>query len=79
MKNEYRCSNCECEFDEPEFICEREVIDYGIGREWITLFEGEVCPYCESMEFEPVCEEESESLEREELTTSQLQDYTSQH
>jgi len=61
MKNEYRCSNCECEFDEPEFICEREVIDYGIGREWITLFEGEVCPYCESMEFEPVCEEESES------------------
>jgi hypothetical protein len=60
-KDNYRCCVCERTFDEPQFICEREVIDYGIGRRWVTLFEGEVCPYCENAEFEPTTEEENET------------------
>lgn len=52
----YRCSNCSRQFDEPQFICEREVIDYGIGREWVTLFEGNVCPYCENTNYAEVDE-----------------------
>ena len=39
------------------------MIDYGIGREWVTLFEGNVCPYCEGIEIEPI--EESETNEQE--------------
>jgi hypothetical protein len=57
----YRCSNCSHEFDEPLHIVEREVIDYGIGKQWVTLFEGDVCPSCESCnikEFDPEDEEE---------------------
>ncbi len=50
----YRCCNCEREFDEPEHIVEREIIDYGIGKQWVTLFEGDVCPYCENMKFEEI-------------------------
>lgn len=60
-KDNYRCSDCKRTFDKPEFICEREVIDYGIGRQWVTLFEGEVCPYCENAKFEPISEEEDET------------------
>ena len=52
----YRCSNCSKEFDEPQFICEREMIDYGIGRQWVTLFEGNVCPYCENTNYVEVDE-----------------------
>lgn len=50
----YRCCNCEREFEEPEHIVEREIIDYGIGKQWVTLFEGDVCPYCENMKFEEI-------------------------
>jgi RNA polymerase subunit RPABC4/transcription elongation factor Spt4 len=42
------CNKCEHLFDEPAYIEEREVIDYGIGSQWVTLFEGDVCPNCES-------------------------------
>lgn len=48
----YRCKNCKAEFDEPTYIKEDEVIDYGIGSRWVTLFEGDVCPYCESDDIE---------------------------
>ena len=48
----YVCKNCSREFEEPEHIVEREIIDYGIGKQWVTLFEGDVCPYCESMHIE---------------------------
>jgi len=54
----YHCTNCETTFDEPEFIRERERIDYGIGAQWVTLFEGNVCPYCEGTEIKEVEEEE---------------------
>ena len=50
----YRCKDCEHAFDEPEYICERERIDYGIGSRWVTLWEGEVCPKCESDDIEAV-------------------------
>lgn len=56
----YQCMSCDHRFDEPKFICEREIIDYGIGRRWVTLFEGEVCPACENAEFESISEEENE-------------------
>lgn len=59
----YQCKNCKETFDEPQYIVEREMIDYGIGREWVTLFEGNVCPYCEGIEIEPI--EESETNEQE--------------
>lgn len=52
------CNDCGHEFKEPEFICERERIDYGIGAQWVTLFEGNVCPYCEGTEIKEVEEEE---------------------
>jgi rubredoxin len=50
----YRCNRCEHEFEEPEFIRERERIDYGIGARWVTLFEGNVCPKCESASFKEI-------------------------
>ena len=52
------CNDCGHEFKEPEFICERERIDYGIGAQWMTLWEGYVCPGCESNDFKEVEEEE---------------------
>lgn len=54
----FKCSNCDREFDQPNYIKENEIIDYGIGRVWATLWEGEVCPYCESNEFEEHSTEE---------------------
>lgn len=54
----YQCNRCKCEFEEPTFIEEREVIDYGIGSTWVTLFEGDVCPDCEDTDFEVKSEEE---------------------
>ena len=59
----YRCKSCAHEFDEPEHIVEREVIDYGIGSQWVTLFEGDVCPACESMHIEEISEDETENEE----------------
>ena len=58
--NKFKCLNCGSEFAEPLHIHEREVADYGIGREWITVFEGDVCPDCESMVFEEISEPEDE-------------------
>ena len=48
---QYRCTDCGHTFDEPVHIRDDEVIDYGIGRRWVTLFEGEVCPMCESNKY----------------------------
>ena len=56
----YRCTDCGHTFDEPVHIRDDEVIDYGIGRRWVTLFEGEVCPMCESNQYEEISEEEEE-------------------
>lgn len=56
----YQCNRCKCEFEEPMFIEEREVIDYGIGSTWVTLFEGDVCPDCEDTDFEVKSEKEDE-------------------
>jgi hypothetical protein len=53
------CNDCGHKFEEPEFICERERIDYGIGAQWVTLWEGYVCPNCESNYFKEVEEEEA--------------------
>jgi len=47
----YKCETCSTLFDEPDYIHDKEYADYGIGGEWITLFKGEVCPFCESNEF----------------------------
>ena len=44
----YRCSTCEYEFEEPMYIKDEEIIDYGIGSQWVTIFEGDVCPECEN-------------------------------
>ena len=54
----YQCTDCGHEFKEPEFICERERIDYGIGSQWVTLWEGNACPECESAEFKEISEQE---------------------
>ena len=59
----YRCSNCSHEFDEPLHIVEREVIDYGIGKQWVTLFEGDVCPSCENANFKELPEPEPDEEE----------------
>ena len=48
----YVCKKCDARFQEPLYIDEREYADYGIGGEWITTFEGHVCPECESTNFE---------------------------
>ena len=53
------CNKCEHLFDEPAYIEEREVIDYGIGSQWVTLFEGDVCPNCESNDIDAYYKEES--------------------
>ena len=50
----YRCESCDHEFEEPKYIVEREIIDYGIGKQWVTLFEGDVCPACENAKFEEI-------------------------
>lgn len=57
---DYKCNNCDRTFEKPIYIRDDEVIDYGIGRRWVTLFEGEVCPNCESNDFEEITEEENE-------------------
>lgn len=54
----FKCADCGKEFDEPLHIHEREVIDYGIGRRWVTLFEGDVCPACESENWTDIPETE---------------------
>jgi hypothetical protein len=55
-----RCNDCGHEFKEPKSILEREVIDYGIGRQWVTLFEGDVCPECEGINWDDMPEPEPE-------------------
>ena len=57
---DYRCKSCAHEFDEPERIVEREMIDYGIGRRWVTLFEDDICPACGSMHIEKTEETKDE-------------------
>lgn len=52
------CNNCGHTFDQPQFIRENERIDYGIGSRWVTLWEGHVCPNCESSDFAEVPDEE---------------------
>ena len=54
----YKCKDCSRQFEDPEYICEREMIDYGIGRSWVTLSEGEACPYCESYDIEEFYEDD---------------------
>jgi hypothetical protein len=48
----YQCQTCKAIFDEPLYIHDQEYADYGIGGQWITIYEGDVCPDCESEEFE---------------------------
>lgn len=59
MKN-FRCADCGKEFNEPLHIHEKEMIDYGIGRQWVTLFEGDVCPGCEGINWDDMPEPEPE-------------------
>jgi hypothetical protein len=59
MKN-FRCADCGHEFNKPLHIHEREVIDYGIGRSWVTLWEGDVCPECEGINWDDMPEPEPE-------------------
>jgi DNA-directed RNA polymerase subunit RPC12/RpoP len=54
----FKCNDCSRQFEDPEYIREREMIDYGIGRSWVTLFEGNVCPYCESHDIEEFYEDD---------------------
>ena len=56
----FKCADCGKEFDEPLHIHEREVIDYGIGRQWVTLFEGDVCSACEGTNWADIPELEDE-------------------
>lgn len=56
----YRCNYCDYKFEEPKYIKDEEVIDYGIGSRWVTLFEGDVCPECEHADFEEWEDEEVE-------------------
>lgn len=56
-----RCNNCKREFEDAQYIHERERIDYGIGSEWVTLFKGYVCPHCESTDYEEVIEDEEDA------------------
>lgn len=52
-----RCNDCGHEFKEPKSIRERERMDYGIGVTWVTIWEGDVCPECESENFKEIEEE----------------------
>ena len=61
----YQCKNCNQKFEEPEYIHDKEVIDYGIGSRWVTLFEGNVCPWCEGSKFELIDESETNEQETE--------------
>ena len=54
----YQCKDCDMEFEDPEYIHEKEMIDYGIGCSWVTLFKGHVCPYCESHNIEEFYEDD---------------------
>lgn len=56
----YQCRKCDSRFDEPSYVEHREVIDYGIGSRWVTLFEGWVCPECESQKYELINENEDD-------------------
>lgn len=69
----FKCSDCTREFEDPEYICEREMIDYGIGRSWVTLFEGNVCPYCESHDIEEFCDEDDDATDPNEVVGVGLQ------
>lgn len=72
----YKCKHCDHTFDEPEFYREREIIDYGIGKTWVTLFEGEVCPYCESDTIEEMSDEDDDVTEPDETVGVRLQQGT---
>lgn len=74
----YKCKDCETVFDEPTYIKDDEVIDYGIGSRWVTLFEGEVCPYCESHNFEEedLNDEDDDVTESDETVGVRLQQGT---
>ena len=57
---DFKCADCGHEFNRPLHIHEREVIDYGIGRSWVTLWEGDVCPECEGTNWDDMPEPEPE-------------------
>jgi hypothetical protein len=42
----FQCLDCDEHFDEPGHKVDRELADYGIGREWIVVWEGDCCPVC---------------------------------
>ena len=71
----YQCNRCKSRFNEPSYIEEREVIDYGIGSTWVTLFEGDVCPECESTDYElvPYENEDDDTAESDETVGVGLQ------
>lgn len=60
------CHNCKDTFSDPVYITERDNIDYGIGTRWVTLFEGWVCPFCESDRIEDYDPEEEDEEVRDE-------------
>lgn len=66
----YRCENCEYVFEEPQYIPERERIDYGIGAVWMTIYEYGICPECESTNYEEY-EEPEENVGLEEIEEAQ--------
>ena len=64
-KYKYECKSCKHLFDVPMYIRDDEIIDYGIGSRWVTLWDGEVCPECESDEYGTPDEDEDEQSEQE--------------
>jgi hypothetical protein len=69
----FKCSDCGHEFDKPTYIKEDEIIDYGIGKVWATIWEGEVCPYCESCNFEEHSDEDDDATVEDEVVGVGLQ------
>lgn len=69
----FKCKDCDHTFDEPEFYREREIIDYGIGKMWVTIWEGEVCPKCESNQIEENLNEDDDATEPDETLGVRLQ------
>lgn len=65
-RGNFHCFDCGQDIKELGYYREREIIDYGIGSTWATLWQGYVCELCGGEDWEEIDEEED--LNEEEIS-----------